>query len=156
MESRNDENVTTFTDSIVFDTIKDMAARAEIGLAKYNTTMDREDLISSDWVQHAYEECLDMALYLKRLRKDMLAMEEGLRAFKTQAMIRESWNEIKQEDENKRLRYRYGTQLAGEFVENSTYTTTNSGTGVVYNITPKPNETYTDLEDNKIKRAWHH
>jgi len=116
MESRNDENVTTFTDSIVFDTIKDMAARAEIGLAKYNTTMDREDLISSDWVQHAYEECLDMALYLKRLRKDMLAMEEELRAFKTQAMIKERWDEIKQEDENKRLRYKYGTQLAGSNV----------------------------------------
>jgi hypothetical protein len=133
MESRNDENVTTFTDSIVFDTIKDMAARAEIGLAKYNTTMDREDLISSDWVQHAYEECLDMALYLKRLRKDMLAMEEELRAFKTQAMIKERWDEIKQEDENKRLRYKYGTQLAGSNV-------------------PEPNKEKTPID---IKYTWH-
>jgi hypothetical protein len=133
MESRNDENVTTFTDSIVFDTIKDMAARAEIGLAKYNTTMDREDLISSDWVQHAYEECLDMALYLKRLRKDMLAMEEELRAFKTQAMIKERWDEIKQEDENKRLRYKYGTQLAGSNVS-------------------EPNKEKTPID---IKYTWH-
>jgi hypothetical protein len=158
MESRNDENVTTFTDSIVFDTIKDMAARAEIGLAKYNTTMDREDLISSDWVQHAYEECLDMALYLKRLRKDMLAMEEELRAFKTQAMIKERWDEIKQEKEKKG--YTEGELKAGctltRKYENSTCTTTNSGTKLVYDFVPKPNETYTDLEDNKIKRAWHH
>jgi hypothetical protein len=80
MESEN--NVTTFTDSIVFDVIKDIANRAEVGLKKYNTTMDREDLTASDWVQHAYEECLDMALYLKRLHKDMLAMEEELLAFK--------------------------------------------------------------------------
>jgi hypothetical protein len=99
MES-NSENITTFTDSIVFDTIKDIAARAEVGLNKYNTTMDREDLIASDWVQHAYEECLDMALYLKRLRKDMLAMEEELRAFKTQVLIRERWEELKQEKTN--------------------------------------------------------
>lgn len=133
MEYKNNENVTTFTDSIVFDTIKDIAARAELGLAKYNTTMDREDLVASDWVQHAYEECLDMALYLKRLRKDMLAMEEELRAFKTQAMIKERWEEIKQEDENKRLRYKYGTQLADSNV-------------------PEPNKEKTPIN---IKYTWH-
>jgi len=132
MESNN-ENTTTFTDSIVFDTIKDIANRSEIGLSKYNMTMDREDLIASDWVQHAYEEALDMALYLKRLRKDMLAMEEELRAFKTQAMIQ--------------------NKLTEDAIKKTTLTT--SGTKVVYHITPKPNETYTDLEDIKIKRAWH-
>lgn len=134
MESNN-ENITTFTDSIVFDTIKDMAARAEVGLAKYNMTMDREDLISSDWVQHAYEECLDMALYLKRLKKDMLAMEEELRAFKTQAMIR--------------------AKLADDAVKNSTCTTTNSGTKLVYDFVPKPNEVITGSDDSTVKRAWH-
>lgn len=79
----NSENITTFTDSIVFDVIKDVANRAEVGLKKYNTTMDRTDLIASDWVQHAYEEALDMAVYLKRLKKDMLAMEEELSAHKS-------------------------------------------------------------------------
>lgn len=134
MES-NSENITTFTDSIVFDTIKDMAARAEVGFNKYNTTMDREDLIASDWVQHAYEEALDMALYLKRLKKDMLAMEEELRAFKTQAMIR--------------------SKLADETVKNSTCTTTNSGTKLVYDFAPKPNEVNTGSNDSTVKRAWH-
>lgn len=114
MES-NSENITTFTDSIVFDTIKDLASRAEVGLNKYNTTMDREDLIASDWVQHAYEECLDMALYLKRLRKDMLAMEEELRAFKTQNMIKDK---LEEELDNK------------------------IGTKIVYNTIPKPNKKY--------------
>ena len=134
MES-NSENITTFTDSIVFDTIKDLASRDEVGLNKYNTTMDREDLIASDWVQHAYEECLDMALYLKRLRKDMLAMEEELRAFKAEKMIR--------------------AKLQEDFASYKPCTTT-SGTKLVYRTIPKPNEIYTDLEDNKIKRAWHH
>jgi hypothetical protein len=133
MESRNNENVTTFTDSIVFDTIKDLASRAEVGLTKYNTTMDREDLIASDWVQHAYEECLDMALYLKRLRKDMLAMEEELRAFKTQAMIKEQWKEIEEEDKNKRLKYKYGI-------------------GVADNNVPEPNEEKPPIN---IKYTWH-
>jgi hypothetical protein len=134
MES-NSENITTFTDSIVFDTIKDLASRSEIGLAKYNMTMDREDLIASDWVQNAYEEALDMALYLKRLKKDMLAMEEELSAFKTQAMIR--------------------SKLVDEAVKNSTCTTTNSGTKLVYDFSPKPNEVNTGSNDSTVKRAWH-
>lgn len=46
------------------------------------------------------------------LKKDILAMEEELRAFKTQAMIKEQWKEIEEEDKNKRLKYKYGTQLA--------------------------------------------
>jgi hypothetical protein len=150
----NSENITTFTDSIVFDTIKDMAARAEVGLNKYNTTMDREDLIASDWVQHAYEECLDMALYLKRLRKDMLAMEEELRAFKTQAMIHDKLEEEKKgytEDELKSA-----CTLTRRYEKSASVLTATDGTRVVYRAVPKPNETYTDLEDNKIKRAWHH
>jgi hypothetical protein len=125
---------TTFTDSIVFDVIKDIAHRAEVGLKKYNTTMDREDLIASDWVQHAYEEALDMAIYLKRLKKDMLAMEEELRAFKTQ--------------KTKSLFQTTDTV-------NFTHFPPLSGTAIAYTtITPKPNETYTDLE--RKPRAWHH
>jgi hypothetical protein len=95
--------------------------------------MDREDLIASDWVQHAYEECLDMALYLKRLRKDMLAMEEELRAFKLKAMIKEQWDDMKQKDENKRLKYKYGTGVADSNV-------------------PEPNEEKPPIN---IKYTWH-
>lgn len=151
MELRNNENVTTFTDSIVFDTIKDLASRAEVGLAKYNTTMDREDLIASDWVQHAYEECLDMALYLKRLRKDMLAMEEELRAFKTQAMIKERWDEIKQEDEVRRKYKQHYTTRPMDKKADVIVTKTN-GIEVVYNTVPEPNEEKTPI---KIKYTWH-
>lgn len=132
MESKN--NITTFTDSIVFDVIKEIAERSEAGLAKYGTTMDRTDLVASDWVQHAYEEALDMAIYLKRLKKDMLAMEEELRAFKTQQMIK--------------------NKLTEDAIKKTTLTT--SGTKLVYKTIPKPNETYTDLEERTIRRAWHH
>ena len=149
MESNN---TTTFTDSIVFDVIKDIAHRAEVGLKKYNKTMDREDLISSDWVQNAYEEALDMAIYLKRLKKDMLAMEEELRAFKTQAMIHNKLEEEKNgysEDELKSA-----CTLTNPPKKSASTLTATDGTGVVYNIVPKPNETYIDLE--KKPRGWHH
>ena len=137
MEStRNSENITTFTDSIVFDVIKDIAARAELGLAKYNMTMDREDLIASDWVQHAYEECLDMSLYLKRLKKDMLAMEEELRAFKTEAMIKEQWKEIEERDEARRKYKQHYTARPMDKKAEVDVTKTD-GTGVVYNTAQK-------------------
>ena len=45
--------------------IKDMTDREELGLKKYGTTVDREDLTLRDWLQHAYEESLDKSLYLK-------------------------------------------------------------------------------------------
>jgi hypothetical protein len=46
--------------------IKDLESREQRGIAKYNTTMDRSDLTHIEWLQHAYEEALDMALYLKK------------------------------------------------------------------------------------------
>ena len=39
--------------------------RAEIGLAKYGVTTMREDLDLRAWLQHALEETLDKAVYLR-------------------------------------------------------------------------------------------
>ena len=46
--------------------IDDMVRREKAGFVKYNTTMDREDLSLVEWLNHAYEETLDKALYLKK------------------------------------------------------------------------------------------
>ena len=54
-------------DSIVQSVQADLQARSERGIAKYNTTLDRTDLTQKEWLQHAYEEALDFALYLKKL-----------------------------------------------------------------------------------------
>lgn len=45
----------------------DLSERAERGKENYGTTMDREDLTVEEWLQHAYEEVLDLSLYLKKL-----------------------------------------------------------------------------------------
>lgn len=58
-------------DSIVESVRNDLKNRSEIGIKKYNTTLDRKDLKLKDWLQHAYEECLDQALYLKRSIKEI-------------------------------------------------------------------------------------
>lgn len=56
----------TKTDSIVEAVRADLLRRSQFGIAKYGTTLDRTDLSLRDWLQHAYEECLDQANYLKR------------------------------------------------------------------------------------------
>ena len=54
------------TDSVVEAVRSDLLNRSQIGVAKYGTTLDRTDLNLRDWLQHAYEETLDQANYLKR------------------------------------------------------------------------------------------
>ena len=44
--------------------------RAELGLAKYGVTMERTDLSRLDWLIHAQEEAMDLAVYLERLIYD--------------------------------------------------------------------------------------
>jgi hypothetical protein len=53
--------------NILDETIKDLYKREIRGLREYGTTMDRTDLSQDEWLQHAYEEALDLALYLKKL-----------------------------------------------------------------------------------------
>jgi hypothetical protein len=47
--------------------IAELKVREERGLSKYGTTMDRTDLTTIEWLQHAYEEALDLSVYLKKL-----------------------------------------------------------------------------------------
>ena len=58
-------------DTIVASVREDLKKRSELGIKKYRTTLDRNDLKLKDWLQHAYEETLDNALYLKRAMKDL-------------------------------------------------------------------------------------
>lgn len=63
-------------DSIVESVREDLHNRSQTGIKKYNNTLDRDDLEAIDWIQHAYEEMLDGALYLKRLKGDVEKMNE--------------------------------------------------------------------------------
>jgi hypothetical protein len=41
--------------------------RAAVGLKKYGVTTERTDLTISQWLQHAQDEAMDLAIYLQRL-----------------------------------------------------------------------------------------
>jgi len=53
-------------DAVVDAVRADLLTRSQAGIAKYGTTLERTDLSLLDWLQHAYEETLDQANYLKR------------------------------------------------------------------------------------------
>ena len=47
--------------------IEDMRRREAKGKQEYKTTLDRTDLKDDEWMQYAYEEALDLSLYLKKI-----------------------------------------------------------------------------------------
>jgi hypothetical protein len=47
--------------------IEDMRRREAKGKEEYKTTLDRTDLKKDDWLLYAYEEALDLSLYLKKI-----------------------------------------------------------------------------------------
>ena len=49
------------------EVISDLISREKMGRAKYGTTVDKANLSEKEWMQHAYEEALDFAIYLKRM-----------------------------------------------------------------------------------------
>ncbi len=49
---------------------EDIAARQQFGIKKYGQTVEQNPLSLREWLEHAYYEALDQAVYLKR------AMEE--------------------------------------------------------------------------------
>jgi len=55
-------------DSIVESVIEQLKRRSEIGIKKYNTTLDRNDLSRLEWLQHLQEELFDASLYIEKLK----------------------------------------------------------------------------------------
>lgn len=51
--------------------VEDIVRRQAKGVAKYGTTVADNPLPLSEWLRHAYEECLDQAIYLKRAITEM-------------------------------------------------------------------------------------
>lgn len=60
------------SDSIVNSVIHSFIGRSNVGLEKYGTTLDRDDLSVLDWIQHAQEEHMDAILYLEKLKSEIM------------------------------------------------------------------------------------
>jgi hypothetical protein len=66
-------NITHDFDNLQSDTYKevitDLISREKMGRMKYGVTVDKANLSEQEWLNHAYEEALDFAIYLKRIMK---------------------------------------------------------------------------------------
>jgi hypothetical protein len=58
-------------DAVVEAVRDDLLRRSQVGIKKYNTTLDRTDIDLKGWVKHALEEALDLSLYLKRIQIEL-------------------------------------------------------------------------------------
>lgn len=47
--------------------ISDLKEREAMGIRKYGVSVDDAQLTDNEWLQHAYEEALDFAVYIKKL-----------------------------------------------------------------------------------------
>ena len=66
-----DHEVVKPKDSIVESVIEQFRDRSEVGIKKYNTTLDRKDLSVLEWLQHLQEEIMDACLYIEKLKKEL-------------------------------------------------------------------------------------
>jgi hypothetical protein len=58
-------------DTIVESVINQFRERSEVGIKKYGTTLDRTDLSTLDWINHAQQEAMDFVLYLEKLKQTL-------------------------------------------------------------------------------------
>jgi hypothetical protein len=59
------------TDSVVRSIIDKFLQRSALGKQKYGTDLDRKDLSTHDWINHAQEELMDGILYLEKLKQEL-------------------------------------------------------------------------------------
>jgi hypothetical protein len=58
-------------DPIVNIVLDKFLHRSRVGIEKYGTTLDRNDLHITEWIEHAIEEQMDNILYLTKLKNEL-------------------------------------------------------------------------------------
>ena len=66
------------SDASVVEAVRsDLLERLGRGLRKYGLPVEQARLPLEDWLQHTYEEALDMAVYLKRAMREIEGSDNG-------------------------------------------------------------------------------
>jgi hypothetical protein len=55
-------------DPIVESVVNQLRDRSEVGIKKYGTTLDDNNLSTKEWIEHAKQEAMDFVLYLEKLK----------------------------------------------------------------------------------------
>ena len=60
----------TKKDKYVQQVKKNFEQRSQLGISKYNTTLERKDVDLLGWLNHLQEELMDATLYIERLKDE--------------------------------------------------------------------------------------
>lgn len=52
--------------------------RSEVGIRKYSTTLERNDLSILEWLTHLQEELMDATLYIERLKDEQVVTNKSI------------------------------------------------------------------------------
>ena len=93
-------------DKIVLRVLSRFNERSQVGITKYNTTLERTDLNTLEWLTHAQEEAMDFVLYLERLKDELIGYNDFMNALnKTHLeMMSESFEKAVKDGKLKDLR----------------------------------------------------
>lgn len=58
-------------DKIVLRVLSRFNERSQVGINKYNTTLERTDLSTLEWLTHLQDELMDATLYVERLKDEL-------------------------------------------------------------------------------------
>jgi hypothetical protein len=58
-------------DFIVESVIDQFKDRSNVGIKKYGTTLDRDDLTMLEWLNHLQQELMDATLYIEKLKSKL-------------------------------------------------------------------------------------
>lgn len=70
-QTTTNDNLDIQEDTIVQSVIDQFFQRSQVGIKKYNTTLDRNDLSLHEWLEHLKQELMDATLYIERLKKEI-------------------------------------------------------------------------------------
>ena len=59
-------------DKIVQQVIAKFEQRSELGIKKYGTTLEENNLSIEEWINHSIEEQMDNILYLTKLKEELI------------------------------------------------------------------------------------
>ena len=63
-------------DKIVLRVLARFNERSKLGIMKYNTTLERNDLSALEWLTHLQDELMDATLYVERLKDEVKTFKQ--------------------------------------------------------------------------------
>jgi hypothetical protein len=66
------------TDKYVDRVLSRFKERSEVGIKKYSTTLERNDLNVLEWLTHLQEELMDATLYIERLKDEQVVTNKSI------------------------------------------------------------------------------